>query len=48
MTKAELILKGKTLGLTLSPSLLKADMEKQIAKAEKPAKASGTSKKGEY
>jgi hypothetical protein len=49
MTKAELIVKGKTLGLDLSNSLLKGEMEKIIAKAEKnnKAKASSNRKIGE-
>jgi hypothetical protein len=50
MTKAELIVKGKTLGLNLSNSLLKGELEKAVAKAEKSAakaKASPVRAKGE-
>jgi hypothetical protein len=52
LTKAELIVKGKKLGLDLKASMLKGEMEKAIAKAErKPAskaKASTHQRKGEY
>jgi hypothetical protein len=51
MTKAELITKGKTLGLSLNNSMLKPELESAVAKAEKSAKkptASSTKKSGEY
>jgi hypothetical protein len=48
MTKAELILKGKKLGVALNNSMLKSEMEKAITKAEKPAKASSRTRDGEY
>lgn len=47
LTKAELIAKGKSLGLTLKSSMLKAEMESAIKKAEKPAKASQAKVRGE-
>lgn len=51
MTKKELVEKGKDLGITLSMSMLKGDMEHEIAKAEKnqlKAKSSSTTRRGEY
>jgi hypothetical protein len=51
MTKAELVKKGKTLGLNLSEKSLKVDLEKAVAKAEKSSGKATTSPKkanGEY
>lgn len=47
MTKADLIVKGKTLGLTLSNSMLKADMETAIKKAEAKPKVGTDRRSGE-
>ncbi len=51
MTKAELIAKGKSLGLNLSMSALKADLETAVNNAEKAkakAKPSPAKRAGEY
>ena len=50
LTKAELIVKGKKLGLTLKTTSLKGDLVKAVNKAEKAntAKVSPVKKKGEY
>ena len=50
MTKKELVIKGKTLGLNLNERSLKADLEIAVAKAEKKNKAKTAPKgvKGEW
>ena len=50
MTKKELIAEGKTLGLNLKESSLKADLESAVktAKAKQKAKPSGKKAGGEY
>ena len=49
-TKADLVAAGKELGLALSMSALKPDLQKAVAKAERSAKAKASSvrKNGEY
>ena len=50
LTKAELIAKGKKLGLTLKTTSLKGDLVKAVNKAEKAntTKVSPVKAKGEY
>ena len=51
MTKKELVLEGKKLGLNLSEKSLKADLESAITNAKKTAskaKPSATRAKGEH
>jgi hypothetical protein len=50
MTKADLIEKGKALGVKLTNKMLKAEMEKAIKTAEKPKKTTAvkTGYRNEY